>query len=115
MNAPMNGDASMRLARICAVIASPCALIASAWAQEPVVLRFNRWVPPTHHFHTQIMVPWAERVAKATDGRVKIEFTPASLGAPARQFELALTGVADITAGNQTYTPERFILSRSLE
>jgi TRAP-type transport system periplasmic protein len=105
----------MRVALMCAVIAPLWTLIATASAQEPVVLRFNRWVPPTHHFHTQIMVPWAERVAKASDGRVRIEFTPASLGAPARQFELALTGVADITSGNQTYTPERFILSRALE
>ncbi len=105
----------MSLSRIGAVVAALWTLTSPAFAQETVVLRFNRWVPPTHHFHTQIMVPWAERVAKATNGRVKIEFTPASLGAPARQFELALTGVADIAAGNQAYTPERFILSRALE
>ena len=61
------------------------------------------------------MVDWAERVEKATNGHVKIEFTPASLGAPPRQFELALTGVADVTAGNQTYTAERFVLSRIAE
>jgi TRAP-type C4-dicarboxylate transport system substrate-binding protein len=84
-------------------------------AAEQVTLRFNRWVPPTHHFHARIMVGWAERVEKATEGRVKVEFTPASLGAPPRQFELALTGVADVTAGNQTYTAERFVLSRIAE
>lgn len=87
----------------------------TADAQETTVLRFNRWVPATHHFHARIFVPWAERVQQATEGRVRIEFTPASLGAPARQFELALTGVADITAGNQTYSPERFVLSRAVE
>lgn len=90
-----------------------CAMPASS--QETSTLRFNRWVPPTHHFHTRISVGWAERVAKATDGKVKIEFTPASLGAPARQFELAQTGVADITMGNQTYTAERFVASRVAE
>jgi TRAP-type C4-dicarboxylate transport system substrate-binding protein len=84
-------------------------------AAQQVVLRFNRWVPPTHHFHVRIMMGWAERVEKATNGRVKIDFTPSSLGAPPRQFDLALTGVADITAGNQTYTPERFVLSRVAE
>lgn len=87
-----------------------------AAAQAPeAVLRFNRWVPPTHHFHARIMAPWAERVEKATGGRIKIEFTAASLGAPPRQFDLAATGVADITAGNQTYTPERFVASRIAE
>jgi len=89
-------------------------LTAPVLAQE-VTLRFNRWVPPTHHFHARIMVPWAQRVEVATQGRVKIEFTAASLGAPARQFDLAMTGVADITAGNQTYTPERFVASRVAE
>lgn len=90
------------------------AFCSTAGAQE-ATLRFNRWVPPTHHFHARIMIGWAERVHKATDSRVKIEFTPASLGAPARQFDLALTGVADVTAGNQTYTAERFVLSRVAE
>ncbi|MGE0736418.1 MAG: TRAP transporter substrate-binding protein [Alphaproteobacteria bacterium] len=84
-------------------------------AAEAVVLRFNRWVPPTHHFHARIMVGWAERVEKATNGRVKIEFTAASLGAPPRQFDLAATAIADLTAGNQTYTPERFVASRVAE
>jgi TRAP-type C4-dicarboxylate transport system substrate-binding protein len=61
------------------------------------------------------MAPWADAVERATNGKVKVEFTPASLGAPARQFDLALTGVAHITAGNQTYTPERFVASRVAE
>jgi TRAP-type transport system periplasmic protein len=89
---------------------------ASAQTTAPeVTLRFNRWVPPTHHFHARILAPWAERVEKASQGRIKIEFTAASLGAPPRQFDLAGTGVADITAGNQTYTPERFVASRMAE
>ena len=88
---------------------------AAAQTAPEVTLRFNRWVPPTHHFHVRIMMPWAERVEKASNGRIKIEFTAASLGAPPRQFDLAATGVADITAGNQTYTPERFVVSRVAE
>lgn len=91
------------------------ASIATAQTAPEVTLRFNRWVPPTHHFHARIMVGWAERVEKASNGRIKIEFTAASLGAPPRQFDLAATGVADITAGNQTYTPERFVASRVAE
>jgi TRAP-type C4-dicarboxylate transport system substrate-binding protein len=86
-----------------------------ASAQDTTTLRFNRWVPVTHHFHARILAGWAERVEKATQGRVKVEFTPASLGAPARQFELAVSGVADLTSGNQSYTPERFVASRVAE
>jgi len=106
----MNG----RILVVSGMIALLSTVAATAEAQE-VVLRFNRWVPPTHHFHARIMAAWAERVEKATEGRVKIEFTAASLGAPPRQFDLAVTGVADITAGNQPYTPERFVASRVAE
>ena len=109
---------TIRLGHISAILAGvllAAVPIDDASAQETAVLRFNRWVPPTHHFHARILAPWAERVQHATAGRVRIEFTPASLGAPSRQFELALSGVADITAGNQTYSPERFVLSRAVE
>jgi TRAP-type C4-dicarboxylate transport system substrate-binding protein len=78
---------------------------------DPVVLRLNRWVPPTHHLQTRILEPWASKISEATQGRVKIEFTTSSLGAPARQFDLAVTGVADITVGNHDYTPHRFALT----
>lgn len=105
---------SVRTACVAAALAGSL-FTAAASAQEVVTLRFNRWVPATHHFHARTMVGWAERVEKATQGRVKIEFTPASLGAPARQFELAQTGIADVTAGNQSYTAERFLTSRVAE
>lgn len=99
---------------VVATVLASAGLANSADAQE-IVLRFNRWVPATHHFQTRIMGVWAERVATATKGRVKVEFTAASLGAPSRQFDLSLTGVADLTAGNQAYTPERFVVSRIAE
>lgn len=84
-------------------------------AQAETTLLFNQWVPHTHHYHARIMKPWADRVAKATKGRVKINFTTASLGSPPRQFELALTGVAALAAGNQAYTPARFPLATFAE
>src|SRR5687767_2922606 len=92
------------------------AVLAAALGQAPahgqdMVLRFNRWVPPTHHTMTRIMEPWARQVGEVTQGRVKIEFTPASLGAPPRQFDLAVEGIADVTFGNEDYTPARFVLT----
>ena len=84
-------------------------------ASAQTVLRFDRWVPPTHHFHTQIMQPWADEIAKVTEGRVKVEFTSAALGPPTRQFDLALNGVADITASNHAYTASRFPLTEMVE
>src|SRR4051812_39403022 len=106
-----NRGASMKTSVAVAALAASTAFacLSPASAQEATTLRFNRWVPVTHHFHARILVGWAERVEKATQGKVKVEFTPASLGAPPRQFDLAVTGVADVTSGNQSYTPERFV------
>ena len=108
-------DRNILSSAVCAAALCAAGVFAAPACAQEATLRFNRWVPPTHHFHARTMVGWAERVEKATQGRVKVEFTPASLGAPARQFELAQTGVADVTAGNQSYTADRFVASRVAE
>ena len=93
-----------------------CAAAAFAGgAQAQTVLRFNLWVPPAHHTHTKMMMPWANDVAEATGGRVKVEFTAASLGAPPRQFDLAAEGLADVVFGDHTYTPGRFVITKMVE
>jgi TRAP-type C4-dicarboxylate transport system substrate-binding protein len=101
------------LTRLAIGVAACGALAASIPAvhAEDLILRFNRWVPPTHHVHVRMMEPWAKQVAEVTKGRVKIEFTTSSLGAPPRQFDLAAEGVADVTFGNHDYTPARFVLT----
>lgn len=77
-------------------------------AQAETVLTVSSWVPQTHFIYTDILVPYADSIATATEGRVTLNIMPAPLGAPPQHFELARTGVADITWGNFTYEPERF-------
>ncbi|MGE0736117.1 MAG: TRAP transporter substrate-binding protein [Alphaproteobacteria bacterium] len=84
-------------------------------AAQDQALRYNRWLPPTHHIDNNVFKPWFEQVAKATSGRVKIEFTTSSLGPLPRQFELATSGVADVTFGSESLTPGRFPLAEILE
>lgn len=91
-----------------ALIAATFGLGLAASAQAETVLTVSSWVPQTHFIYTDILVPYAENVAKATEGRVTLHIMPAPLGAPPQHFELARTGVADITWGNFTYEPERF-------
>lgn len=97
------------------VLAVASLLVVPEIARTETILRFNLWVPPTHHTHTRMMVPWANDVATATNGRVKIEFTASSLGAPPRQFDLAAEGIADVTFGDHTYSPGRFHLTKMVE
>ncbi|MCC6947254.1 MAG: TRAP transporter substrate-binding protein [Bradyrhizobiaceae bacterium] len=80
-------------------------------ASAQTVLKYNNWLPPAHNQLVLGMRPWAAEVEKATNGRVKIEFPPASLGAPVRQYDLAFEGVADIVAAVHGYTPGRFKLT----
>ncbi|MFO0989342.1 MAG: TRAP transporter substrate-binding protein [Alphaproteobacteria bacterium] len=104
----------------------PCRLLAAfafagvaglsggATAQE-VQLRYNRWLPATHDIDNKVFRPWFEEIAKATGGRVKIEFTTSSLGPLPRQYELATSGVADVVFGSESLTPGRFPLAEILE
>ncbi|NKX44598.1 TRAP transporter substrate-binding protein [Roseicyclus persicicus] len=85
------------------------ALLFAAGAAGAQNLTMSSWVPPTHFLHTDFFVPFAEQVAEVTEGRVTVTILPAPLGSPAQHWELARTGVADITWGNFTYEPERFV------
>jgi TRAP-type C4-dicarboxylate transport system substrate-binding protein len=94
-------------------VAAMMATAVPAFAQA--VWRYNWFIPPNHLTRTKIMNPWAADVEKATGGRVKMEFTATSLGAPPRQFDLVRDGVADIAMGVHGYTPDRFVLPQAAE
>lgn len=83
----------------------------AAPAHAETTLLMNRWLPPAHTLNTEVFEPWARQVAEATNGEVVVKMTEASLGAPARQFDLALDGIADLTFGVAGYTPGRFKLT----
>lgn len=90
-------------------------LAASVAAHAQTVLNASIWVPPTHPVYAHMIVPWAEQVAKATDGRVKINILTKALGGPVQHFDLARDGVADLMYTIHGYTPGRFTLTRMAE
>lgn len=77
---------------------------------ENVTLRFSNWLPPTHYIVTEMIQPWMDKVAEATEGRVTFQIQPA-LGAPAAHLDLVATGVADLAFMPHGYTPARFKLT----
>lgn len=85
-----------------------------ASAQE-TVLRLSNWLPPSHPIVKDMMVPWAEQVEEATDGRVTVQILDAPLGPPPAHFDLAANGAADLTFGVHSYTPGRFALTEIAE
>lgn len=90
-------------------VAATAMMAASAQIANAEVLTMSSWVPPTHFIHTDFLVPFTEKVAEVTEGRVTVTILPAPLASPPQHWELARTGVADITWGNFTYEPERFV------
>lgn len=82
-------------------------LLAAAGAKA-TELTVSTWLPMTHHINSEILQPYADKIAEVTDGRVTVTFLPKALGAPAAHFELARKGLADITWSNFTYEPKRF-------
>lgn len=79
---------------VCAV-AAPAILLAATPASAETNILFNRFVPPKHPFNVGMFIPWAKDVAKATNGRVKVEFSSASLAPPPKQWNMVSKGIAD--------------------
>lgn len=98
--------------RVAATLA--CLLTATA-ASAQTVLRYSNWLPAGHPLRTQVMDPWAENVAKATQGRVKVDVSPKVIGTVAGQFDAVLDGLADVALFVPSYTASRFELTELME
>lgn len=80
-----------------------------ALAQE-VTLRMHQFLPPQATVPAQILIPWADAVAKASNGRIKVEvYSAMSLGGtPPQLMDQVADGVVDIAWTLPGYTPGRF-------
>jgi TRAP-type C4-dicarboxylate transport system substrate-binding protein len=70
---------------------------APADAQE-VTLRLHTFLPPVANPVKTFLIPWAEKVGKESDGRIKVEVYPAMQlgGKPPQLLDQVRDGVADI-------------------
>jgi len=74
-----------------------------------VEMTLSHWVPPTHALQPTGMVPWAESIKQASNGRIEITIYPASqLGAAPDHYDMARDGIVDIAFINPGYQPGRF-------
>jgi TRAP-type C4-dicarboxylate transport system substrate-binding protein len=98
-------------------IAAAAAAFAPAAAAQPITLKLHHFLPPKSYAHTTMLAPWAERVEKASGGKVKIEIYPSmSLGGkPPQLINQVRDGVVDIVWTVNGYTPELFPRSEVFE
>ena len=82
---------------------------APAFAQDKEVdLRLSLWVPPAHPL-TASAKAWADDIAKASNGTIKITIFPSQqLGKAFDHYDMARDDIADITYVNPGYQPGRF-------
>ena len=64
-------------------------------ARAETKLVINAFLPAQHTMNVKVLKPWADEVAKATDGRVKVEIPPASVAAPDQLWNSVRNGVVD--------------------
>jgi TRAP-type C4-dicarboxylate transport system substrate-binding protein len=100
----------LRLARLAGL-----SLLFALWPQwgasaEQRVLRFHHFMPEKSPQHLDMYLPWAERIAQATNGRIKVEVTGAmKLGGTAGELISQVeTNKVDIAFTLAGYTPGRF-------
>jgi TRAP-type transport system periplasmic protein len=75
---------------------------------KEVDLRLSLWVPPAHPL-TGAAKAWAEDIAKASNGTIKITVFPSEqLGKAFDHYDMARDDIADITYVNPGYQPGRF-------
>lgn len=82
-----------------------------------VTLRFHQFLPPQATIPSKAIVPWAQKVEKESDGRIKIQHFPSMQlgGKPPELYDQAKDGVADIVWTVLGYTPGRFPKTEAFE
>ncbi|MEM6480394.1 MAG: TRAP transporter substrate-binding protein [Pseudomonadota bacterium] len=96
------------LRRLVTVAALTCC--AAPTVAQDVVLKMHQFLPPQANVPNLILVPWAERVMAASEGRIRIDHFPAMQlgGTPPQLVSQVQDGVADIIWVVAGYTPGRF-------
>ncbi|MEO0773213.1 MAG: TRAP transporter substrate-binding protein [Pseudomonadota bacterium] len=100
----------MKLAARTAAAALMAASLSGAALAQDVTLKMHQFLPPQANVPNLILVPWAERVMAASDGRIQIDHFPSMQlgGKPPELASQVVDGVADIIWTVAGYTPGRF-------
>jgi TRAP-type C4-dicarboxylate transport system substrate-binding protein len=100
-----------------AAIAAGFAALAGGASAQTINLKLHHFLGPKAPAHTQMLAPWAERVEKASGGKVKIELFPSMAlgGKPPQLINQARDGVVDLIWTVNGYTANLFPRSEVFE
>jgi TRAP-type C4-dicarboxylate transport system substrate-binding protein len=99
------------------VVAVILVALPSGAEAQTIALKLHHFLGPNSPAQTKMLAPWAERVEKASGGKVKIEIFPSmSLGGkPPQLINQVRDGVVDIVWTVNGYTPGLFPRSEVFE
>ena len=102
---------------ISAVVGTALAGLSLGAAAQTINLKLHHFLGPKSPAHTQMLVPWSERVEKASAGKVKIEVFPSMAlgGKPPQLINQARDGVVDLIWTVNGYTANLFPRSEVFE
>lgn len=91
-----------------------CALVlgssSAMSAEAEYTFKLHHFLPPPSMAHAQFLKPWADKVMKESDGRIKIDVYPSMQlgGKPPQLFDQVRKGIVDMSWTVGGYTPGRF-------
>jgi TRAP-type C4-dicarboxylate transport system substrate-binding protein len=99
------------------IVGAAFAALSCGAAAEPIMLKLHHFLGPKSPAQVMMLAPWAERVEKASGGKVKIEIYPSMTlgGKPPELINQARDGVVDIVWTVNGYTPNLFPRSEVFE
>jgi TRAP-type C4-dicarboxylate transport system substrate-binding protein len=99
---------SLRMTTLWVAVVAALVVAAPLKAQE-VTLKLHTFVPPVSNPPKTFLIPWSERVAKASNGRIKVQgYWSMQLGGKAPQLlDQVRDGVVDIVWTLPGFTPGR--------
>ena len=86
-------------------------LSASLWAKEDTTtLLIHHFLSPKSPTHTKFLQPWADKITKASGGKIKVQIFPSMSmgGKPGELYKQVRDGSADIVWTVAGYTPGVF-------
>jgi len=91
-------------------LAAALALSATPTLSQQVTLKLHTFIPPPSNPVKTFLAPWAEKVAKASNGRLKIQIYPSMQlgGKPPQLVDQVRDGIVDIIFTLPGYTAGRF-------
>ncbi len=99
-----------RILRLTGVTFLAALALSGAVRAQEVTLKLHHFLPPMSPFHAKFMRPWADRVMKQSNGRIKIQVYPSMQlgGTPPQMFDQIKDGITDIGWTVAGYSAGRF-------